>query len=29
VIPENVKVSPPLTLICLGKYLANRLARSL
>jgi Choline dehydrogenase and related flavoproteins len=29
VIPENVKVSPTLTLICLGKYLANRLARSL
>jgi len=29
VIPENVKVSPALTLICLGKYLANRLARSL
>jgi choline dehydrogenase-like flavoprotein len=29
VIPENVKVAPTLTLICLGKYLANRLATSL
>ena len=26
VIPEQVKVSPTLTLICLGKYLANHLA---
>jgi choline dehydrogenase-like flavoprotein len=26
VIPENAKVSPTLTLICLGKYLANRLS---
>ena len=29
VIPENVRVSPTLTLVCLGKYLANRLALSL
>jgi choline dehydrogenase-like flavoprotein len=29
VLPEDVKVSPTLTLICLGKYLANKLARSL
>lgn len=29
VIPESVKVTPTLTLICLGKYLANRLAPSL
>jgi hypothetical protein len=26
VMPENAKVSPTLTLICLGKYLANRLS---
>jgi hypothetical protein len=26
VIPENVKISPTLTLVCLGKYLANRLS---
>jgi hypothetical protein len=26
VIPEDVEVSPTLTLICLGKYLANRLS---
>jgi hypothetical protein len=25
IIPENVKATPTLTLICLGKYLANRL----
>jgi len=29
VIPDNVKVSPMLTLICLGKYLANQLSLSL
>src|SRR5262245_13076309 len=29
VIPENAKISPTLTLICLGKYLANQLALSL
>lgn len=29
VIPDNVKVSPALTLICLGKYLANHVAHSL
>lgn len=29
VIPENVKVAPTLTLICLGKYLANQLSLSL
>jgi choline dehydrogenase-like flavoprotein len=29
VIPNNVKVAPTLTLICLGKYLANQLSRSL
>jgi choline dehydrogenase-like flavoprotein len=25
VIPENVKIAPTLTLICMGKYLANHL----
>jgi choline dehydrogenase-like flavoprotein len=29
VIPENVRISPALTLICLGKYLANRLSPTL
>jgi choline dehydrogenase-like flavoprotein len=29
VIPENVKISPTLTLICLGKYLANHLSQNL
>lgn len=29
VIPESAKVTPTLTLICLGKYLANRLAPAL
>ena len=26
VIPESVKVSPTVTLVCLGKYLANHLS---
>jgi choline dehydrogenase-like flavoprotein len=29
VIPQDVKVPPTVTLVCLGKYLANRLARTL
>lgn len=29
VIPETVRVSPALTLICLGKYLANHLAQTI
>jgi choline dehydrogenase-like flavoprotein len=29
VIPENVRAAPTLTLICLGKYLANQLSLSL
>ncbi len=28
IIPETAKISPALTLICLGKYLAGRLARA-
>jgi choline dehydrogenase-like flavoprotein len=28
-IPESVKVSPTLTLICLGKYLANQISKSM
>jgi len=29
VIPENAKIAPALTLVCLGKYLANRLMSTL
>ena len=28
IVPEDAKVAPALTLICLGKYLAGRLART-